>query len=296
MNKNSLIVVTGSTGQLGSDFVELLNSKGYTNVIGVGKEQLDLTDSQATQTFFNHNPAEVIVHCAAWTAVDLAEDPEKYDEVYQINVTATKNLALVCKNNNAKMVYISTDYVFSGNKNTEYLSTDITSPINVYGRTKLLGELSVKDNLKQYFIVRTSWVFGKNGNNFVKTMINLAKTRDNISVVSDQIGSPTYTRDLAEFILCLLNTEDYGIYHGTNNGHCSWYEFATEIFKLTNLKIDVRPIKSVEYPQKATRPLYSVLGKITNGVSCQYKFPDWKDAVKRFIYNDLGYTTDRRNQ
>lgn len=276
------VLVTGAKGQLGYDVIRRLNENGVDN-LGIDIQECDITDKdQVTKTLSDYNP-NVVVHCAAYTAVDKAEDERELCQ--KINVVGTQNIADACKQINAKMVYISTDYVFDGEGESPFKETDRPNPINYYGQTKYEGEIAVQNTLDKYFIVRISWVFGVNGNNFVKTMLNLGKERDEISVVADQIGSPTYTYDLAKVIVDIIQTEEYGIYHVTNKGYCSWYEFACEIFKLAGVSVMVNPIRTEEYPTRAKRPKNSRM--ICSSSTCDYyqkqHMRKWEDAVKDFL-------------
>lgn len=249
-----MILLTGGNGQLGTELRHLLDEKGLSYV-STDAQEMDITDEKATLAFIQELKPTVIYHCAAYTAVDKAEDEGKeLDE--KINVNGTENVAKAAKAVGAKFVYISTDYVFDGTKKEGvYKETDTPNPQNEYGRTKLLGEQAVKDLLDEYFIVRTSWVFGKYGHNFVYTMKRLAQTHPRLTVVDDQYGRPTWTRTLAEFMVYIIeNNADYGIYHLSNDNSCSWYEFAKEILKETD--VEVAPVTSAEYPQKAKRPQY----------------------------------------
>ncbi len=245
------VLVTGARGQLGYDVVQRLKELNIEH-IGVDKEEFDLTNEKETKEFIRSYRPDVIVHCAAYTAVDKAEDEKEI--CHAVNVLGTRYVAEACKEIDAKMVYISTDYVFDGEKNEPYEVDDKPNPINYYGLTKYLGEREVQNILKKYFIVRISWVFGKNGNNFVKTMLRLGQERKEVRVVCDQVGSPTHTYDLAKLLCEMIQTDKYGIYHATNEGYCSWYEFACEIFKAAGMDVKVIPIKSDEYPTKAKRP------------------------------------------
>jgi len=229
----------------------------------------------------NYKP-DVVIHCAAYTAVDKAEDER--DLCYAVNVLGTKNIVEACKELDAKMVYISTDYVFDGEKEEPYEVTDTPNPVNYYGYTKYLGEEAVKNNLEKYFIVRISWVFGKNGNNFVKTMLRLGQERKEIKVVCDQIGSPTYTFDLAKLLCDMIQTDKYGIYHATNEGYCSWYEFACEIFKIAGMDVKVIPIKSEEYSTRAKRPRNSRLSKENLVEKKISVLPKWNTSLEKFIF------------
>ncbi|MBQ8574684.1 MAG: dTDP-4-dehydrorhamnose reductase [Clostridia bacterium] len=278
------VLVTGFNGQLGYDVVKELTSRSI-ECIGVDLQDFDITDRKQTVDFVkNYNP-DVIVHCAAYTAVDKAEDDA--DTCRKVNVDGSENLALAAKEIGAKMLYVSTDYVYGGAGDTPFEVTDPTDPKSVYGKTKLEGEEAVKKHLDNYFIVRTSWVFGINGNNFVKTMLRLGAERDELSVVCDQIGSPTYTPDLARLICDIVMTEKYGTYHGTNENYCSWAEFAEAIMTLGNRKAKIKPIPSSEYPAKAQRPLNSRLSKDCLDRAGIDRLPTWQDALERYI-KELG--------
>jgi dTDP-4-dehydrorhamnose reductase len=274
------VLVTGADGQLGYDVVKRLDENSI-ECLGTSINELDITDeAQTNRVITNYNP-DVVVHCAAYTAVDKAEDEREL--CYNVNVLGTKYVAAACKEIDAKMLYISTDYVFDGEGNQPFEVTDKPNPINYYGKTKYEGELEVQNLLDKYFIIRISWVFGVNGNNFIKTMLRLAKERDEISVVADQIGSPTYTYDLTKLIVEMLQTEKYGIYHATNEGYCSWYDFACEIFRQAGLDVQVKPIKTEDYITKAKRPKNSRLSKrklVQQGL-CGLK--EWKGALREFI-------------
>ena len=274
------VLVTGVKGQLGFDVIERLKNNNI-ECLGVDKEDFDLINEQSTKTFIiNYNP-DVVIHCAAYTAVDKAEDEKEL--CYKINVLGTKYIADICSEINAKMVYISTDYVFDGAGEKAFDITDVAKPINYYGKTKYQGELEVQKLLNKYFIIRISWVFGLNGNNFVKTMLRLAKDRDELSVISDQIGSPTYTYDLAKLILKIIQTDKYGIYHATNEGYCSWYEFANEIFEISGMNINVKPITTEQYPTIAIRPKNSKLSKNSLDINGFNRLRDWKKALEHFL-------------
>lgn len=274
------IIVTGVKGQLGYDIVRELKKRNYDDVLGIDVNELDITDSEAVKIFMKKEKPEVIVHCAAYTAVDKAEENEILCN--DVNVNGTKYLVDAAKSHDAKFVYISTDYVFSGDKEGMYDISDTPNPKSVYGRTKYLGEMETL-NFSKHFIIRISWVFGKNGNNFIKTMLRLGNEKDELNVVSDQIGSPTYTYDLSRLIVDMIETEKYGIYHATNEGICSWYEFASEIFKQASINIDLKPIKTFQYPTKAKRPMNSSMSKqslVDNGFKL---LEPWQDAVKRYL-------------
>jgi len=274
------ILVTGARGQLGYDVVKELSHRNIPHK-GIDFDDCDITDKDAVFTTIEEYAPTAVIHCAAYTAVDKAEDePELCRE---INEDGTRNIAKACKLINAKMIYISTDYVFPGTGNNFYKPTDTAGPLSVYGKTKLAGEKAVQETLNKYFIVRISWVFGENGNNFVKTMLRLGKERDTLNVVCDQIGSPTYTADLAPLLCDMAASEKYGVYHTTNEGVCSWSEFAQEIFLQAGLDVVVNPISSCEYPTKAVRPLNSRMDKSCLEESEFRRLPGWKDALCHFI-------------
>lgn len=273
------IVVTGANGQLGYDVCKVLSTRNI-EYKGVDIADFDITDKMAVQQYMETYRPNAVIHCSAWTAVDKAEDePQK---VEMVNVQGTRNIAEACKAIGAKMLYISTDYVFPGIGEHFYEPQDPTGPLSVYGKTKLDGELAVRELLEHFFIVRISWVFGKNGNNFVKTMLRLAETREEVSVVCDQIGSPTYTADLAPLLCDMIATDSYGIYHATNEGVCSWAEFAEEIFKVAGKQIRVVPIATEQYPTKAIRPKNSRMSKECLDKAGFHRLPDWRDALARY--------------
>ncbi len=274
------VLVTGVKGQLGYDVLKSLQSRGI-ECRGSDIEDFDITDLVATSIFIKNYYPDVVIHCSAYTAVDKAEDNVELCEA--VNAQGPRNIAAVCNEINAKMVYISTDYVFPGLGNREYEVNDSTGPISVYGQTKLKGELAVRELLTRYFIVRISWVFGKNGNNFIKTMLRLGKERKEVSVVCDQIGSPTYTADLAPLLCDMVITEKYGTYHATNEGFCSWTELATEIFKVAGYETRVNSILTAEYPARAIRPMNSRMSKASLDEAGFKRLPDWQDAVKRYL-------------
>lgn len=274
------ILVTGANGQLGYDVVRELQKHNNIECFGATRQDFDIIDFKATKDFiFNYLP-DVVIHCAAYTAVDKAEDEREL--CYKVNVSATKNIAEICKKIDAKMLYISTDYVFDGTKEGFYEIDDKPNPINVYGETKLLGEEAVQKILDKYFIVRISWVFGEHGNNFVKTMLRLGAEKKELNVVADQYGSPTYTVDLVPLLVEMIKTEKYGIYHATNEGVCTWAEFAEMIFEVAKMDVKVNCITTSEYPTKAKRPLNSKLSKICLEKNF-YKLPLWISALKRYI-------------
>lgn len=274
------VLVTGANGQLGYDLIKELNKRNIEN-IGVDKNDFDITNQDETENFILNCKPDAIIHCAAYTNVNKAEDEK--DLCYKINVDGTKNIASACKKIDAKMIYISTDYIFDGKKNSPYEIDDNPNPLNFYGKTKLDGENIIKNSLEKYFIVRISWVFGKNGNNFVKTMLNLSQTQNELNIVSDQIGSPTYTVDLSKILCDMILTGKYGIYHATNENYCSWYEFAQEIFKISDIKIKLNPVKTKDFPSKAKRALNSRLSKKKLPESNFSKLPTWQNALARFL-------------
>ena len=306
------VFVTGVAGQLGHDVMNELAKRGYegigtdiapeysgaadgTAVVSMPYVSLDITDANAVDRVICEMKPDVVVHCAAWTAVDLAEDEDKKDKVHTINADGTANIANACKKTGSKMVYISTDYVFDGQGTTPWTpDCKDYKPLNVYGQSKLDGELAVSSTLENYFIVRIAWVFGKNGKNFIKTMLNVAKTHSTLKVVNDQIGTPTYTFDLARLLVDMIETDKYGYYHVTNEGgYISWYDFTKEIFRQATLlgrteysedKVTVLPVTTAEYGlSKAARPFNSRLDKsklVENGFK---PLPTWQDAVARYL-------------
>lgn len=280
------VLVTGVKGQLGFDVCNELTKRGIENK-GIDRNDCDITDEQSVHNYIKNYAPDVVVHCAAYTAVDKAEDEKEI--CYNVNVNGTKYIAHICKEINAKMVYISTDYVFEGTGDKAYEVNDKISPNNTYGLTKYQGEEEVRNILDKYFIIRISWVFGINGNNFINTMVKLGETRSELNVVADQIGSPTYTHDLAPLICDMIETEKYGIYHATNEGYCSWADFAEYIFSVTGQKVIVHHIKSEEYPTKASRPKNSRLSKAGLDKAGFKRLPEWKDAVKRYIKEKFNY-------
>ena len=274
------ILVTGASGQLGYDVERELERRGIEH-LGTSSRELDITDREAVERLMAAYRPDAAIHCAAYTKVDLAEDEP--EQCWAVNVDGTRNLAAACRKISAKMVYISTDYVFPGTGEQFYEVTDPVGPVNAYGRSKLAGELAVQSLLETYFIVRISWVFGKNGNNFVKTMLRLAETKAELSVVCDQIGSPTYTADLAPLLCDMVQTERYGIYHATNEGVCSWAEFAEAIFELAGKQVTVHPIPTSEYPTRAVRPLNSQMRKESLSGNGFETLPEWKDGLARYL-------------
>lgn len=306
------IFVTGVAGQLGHDVMNDLAKRGYE---GIGSDiapeysgaddgtavttmpyvSLDITDAKAIEEKITEVNPDVVIHCAAWTAVDLAEDEDKIEKVRAINVSGTQNIASVCKKLDCKMVYISTDYVFNGQGETPWMpDCKDYAPLNVYGQTKLEGELAVANTLEKYFIVRIAWVFGTNGKNFIKTMLNVAKTHDKLTVVSDQIGTPTYTLDLSRLLVDMVETDKYGYYHATNEGgYISWYDFTVEIFRqavelgheeYSTDRVSVKPVTTAEYGvSKAARPFNSRLDKSKLVEAGFTPLPTWQDAVHRYL-------------
>lgn len=275
------VLVTGIGGQLGHDVVRELEQRGH-EVVGVGRDEMDITDAEKVGGVIRACAPDAVIHCSAYTAVDRAED--EADQCRKVNVEGTKNIAEVCAELDCKMIYISTDFVFSGEGERPWETDDAAGPISVYGRTKYEGEAEVKSRLDKFFIVRISWVFGKNGNNFVKTMLRIGKENGAVKVVDDQIGSPTYTRDMAVLLADMVQTEKYGVYHASNEGFCSWYEFAKEIFRLAGMdEVSVTPITSDQFSAKAKRPFNSRMSKeklIKEGFN---KLPSWQDALIRYM-------------
>ncbi|AOR26374.1 dTDP-4-dehydrorhamnose reductase [Formosa sp. Hel3_A1_48] len=277
-------LVTGGNGQLAQSLKDVVNHQDELDVDFQDLPDLDITNKQQLESYFSNNELDYCINCAAYTAVDLAE--EQSDLAYAVNAEGPKYLAEVCQKHQVTLIHISTDFVFDGQKRIPYLETDAPNPLSVYGASKLQGERSIQETTEAYFIVRTSWLYSEYGNNFIKTMLRLSETRDEISVVSDQIGSPTYAGDLAEVLIkiVLSSSISYGIYHYSNGGIVSWYDFASEIFKQFGKKIEVKPIKTKDYPTAAKRPKYSVLDttKIKNNFDCTIK--DWQGSLNKVIY------------
>ena len=291
------VFVTGVSGQLGHDVMLELEKRG---IEAVGSDRLanddapfavvplDITDKTAVEKTLTEIKPDAVVHCAAWTAVDAAEEPENLEKVRAVNVDGTRNIAEACKKLDATMVYISTDYVFDGQGTDPWKPDDKNyAPLNVYGQSKLDGELAVVENLDKYFIVRIAWVFGKNGNNFVKTMLNVGKEHEEVRVVSDQIGTPTYCPDLARLLVDMLETDKYGYYHATNEGgYISWADFTKEIFRQAGISSKVTPVTTEEYGiSKAARPFNSRLDKSKLAENGFEPLPDWQDALRRYLEN-----------
>jgi len=285
-----MILVTGAAGQLGTDVAAELQRRKIeyigTDIIAAESiEALDITDSSAVGKRVDACKPKCVIHCAAYTAVDKAED--EAERCFRINAEGTENIARACGDTDSAMIYISTDYVFDGKGETPYETDAVKSPISIYGKSKLAGEEAVQRYLEKYFIVRISWVFGQIGNNFVKTMRNLAKAKYELSVVSDQIGSPTYTPDLAKLLCDMAQStgkqKKYGIYHATNEGFCSWADFAEEIMSRTKSSCRINPILSEQYPTKAARPKNSRLSKVSLDEAGFERMPAWQDALGRFL-------------
>ncbi len=272
-------LITGGSGQLGYDIIRELIERGENDYLAPTSKDMNITSQESVNKIIDNYKPDVIFHCAAYTAVDKAE--EEKEKCYDINVNGTKYIAKAAKRNNSKVVYISTDYVFDGTKIGEYVPSDKPNPINYYGATKLLGEKEVS-KLEDYLIVRISWVFGINGKNFIKTMLKLSETKNEISVVSDQIGSPTYTEDLSKLLLDMVKKNKKGLYFATNEEYCSWNEFAKYIFEINEKNIKVNEILTKDYKTLAKRPLNSKLNKDKLEVDGLEKLPSWKDATKRF--------------
>ncbi len=290
INLDSKILVTGVKGQLGFDCARELKKRGYKNVLGIDRDELDVTDEDSVLAFVKAYRPDVIMHNAAWTAVDKAE--ENVEAVYKVNALGPKYLAMAAKAVGASMVYISTDYVFDGKGDKPFEVDSPKGGLSTYGRTKGAGEDFVRDILDHYFIVRISWVFGINGNNFVKTMLRLAESgKKELNVVNDQIGSVTYTYDLARLLVDMIETDKYGVYHATNEGYLSWQEFAEEIFKLAHKDVLVHGVTTEEYkrlvPNQTDRPLNSRLSKASLDEAGFKRLPDWRDALKRYL-KELG--------
>lgn len=283
------VIVTGAKGQLGYDVVNELTKRGY-EAIGVDIDELDIANQPMVENTIKEILPDAVIHCAAWTAVDAAEDAENQAKVTAVNVAGTEYIAKACREIDCKMIYISTDYVFNGQGDRPWEPDDVRQPLSVYGQTKYEGELAVERCLEKFFIVRIAWVFGVNGKNFVKTMLNLGKTRDSLSVVNDQVGTPTYTYDLSRLLVDMVASDKYGRYHATNEGgYISWYDFTCEIMQQASLinpvydKVKVRPCSSDAYPAKAKRPYNSRMNKqklTDNGFE---PLPSWQDALSRYL-------------
>lgn len=277
------LLVTGYKGQLGFDVVNEAKSRGI-DAIGVDIDEMDITNAQQVNDVIKAGNYDAVVHCAAWTAVDKAEEPELFDKVMEVNATGTENIVNVCKKLNIPIMYFSTDYVFDGQGTTPWNEYDKRNPLNVYGQSKYKGELAV-ESYPKHFIIRIAWVFGKNGNNFIKTMLRLGKERGAVSVVNDQIGNPTYTFDLAKLVVDMIQTDKYGTYHATNSGDfISWYDFACEIFKQAGMNnVKVTPVDSAAFPAKATRPKNSRMNQTELDRNGFNRLPAWQDALARYL-------------
>lgn len=274
------IVVSGAKGQLGYDVIKRLEALGV-QAVGVDLPELDITDADAVDAFVGREKPDGFIHCAAYTAVDAAETEKEL--CFSVNEKGALNVARACRKNGCKLIYISTDYVFSGEGEEEFETDSPKAPCNQYGASKLAGEIAAAENCDKCFIVRISWVFGVNGKNFVRTMLRLSETRDELTVVCDQVGSPTYTEDLAVLLCEMIKTEKYGVYHATNEGLCSWAEFASEIMRLAGRKTKIIPVASSEYKTVAVRPLNSRMSKKSldeNGFS---RLPSWQNALERYL-------------
>ena len=273
------VLVTGVGGQLGYDVCKELTARNIEHK-GVDLADFDITDREATHNYIENYHPDAVIHCSAWTAVDKAED--EVEMCRKVNKDGTENIARICQQLDIPLMYFSTDYVFDGLGEEPWHEYDERMPLNVYGQTKYEGELAV-EKLPKHFIIRISWVFGVNGNNFIKTMLRLGKERGEVSVVNDQIGSPTYTYDLARLCVDMIQTQEYGTYHATNEGICSWYEFACEIFKQANMDVKVNPVDSSAFPVKATRPKNSRMSKDELDKHGFNRLPSWQDALNRYL-------------
>lgn len=278
------ILVTGSSGQLGFDVVREGRTRGH-KMVGVGSRELNITDQSAVFQMMTDVKPDAIIHCAAYTAVDKAEDEK--ENCWNVNVEGTNYLVQAAKEHGAKFMYISTDYVFDGTGDVPFVETDVPNPRGFYGLSKYEGEKHVEDQLKEWYIVRISWVFGGNGNNFVKTMLKHAETRTELNIVGDQVGSPTYTFELAHLLLDMIQTNQFGIYHATNEGFCSWAEFASEIFRLTGKSVKVNAIPSDEYPTRAVRPKNSRMSKQKLSQNGFKPLSSWQDALNHYLTMEI---------
>ena len=274
------VLVTGTKGQLGYDVVNELEKRGHT-AVAVDIEEMDITDAVSVERVITEAEVEAVIHCAAYRAVDAAED--NVEICRRVNAEGTENIAKVCKKLDLKMIYISTDYVFDGEGERPWEPDDERHPLNVYGQTKYEGELAVEKYLEKYFIVRIAWVFGVNGKNFIKTMLKLSETHEELNVVDDQVGSPTYTYDLAVLLVDMVESDKYGRYHATNEGLCTWYEFAKEIFRQAGVEVKVNPVTSDMFPAKAKRPKNSRMSKDKLDANGFHRLPTWQDALERYL-------------
>ena len=273
------VLVTGVKGQLGYDIVKECEKRNI-GAVGVDIDEMDITNPAQVEEVIKEAQVDAVIHCAAWTAVDKAED--EIEICRKVNKEGPANIAKVCEELDIPMMYFSTDYVFNGLGEEQWMEYGEREPLNVYGQTKYEGELEV-ERLKKHFIIRISWVFGVNGHNFIKTMLRLGKERGEVSVVNDQVGSPTYTYDLAKLCVDMIQTEKYGIYHATNQGYCSWYEFACEIFKQAGMDVKVNPVDSNAFPVKATRPKNSRMNQTELDKNGFDRLPTWQDALERYL-------------
>ncbi|MGN1419046.1 MAG: dTDP-4-dehydrorhamnose reductase [Acutalibacteraceae bacterium] len=277
-----MILVTGANGQLGSDVCKILKEQN-SKFLPLDVHQLDITDRKKVDAFFKNNQIDSVIHCAAYTAVDKAEQDEEV--CMNVNFTGTLNIAENCNQYDAKLIYISSDYVFPGDGTTPFETNDAKGPLNVYGKSKLLGEQAVIDNCKKFFIVRTSWVFGEKNTNFIHTMLQLSQSHEELNVVCDQVGSPTYSKHLAALLCEMVHTDKYGIYHATNEGFCSWAELAQTVFTLCGKTTKVNYVTTAQYGSKTNRPLNSRLSKKSLDNAGFKRLPDWQDAVKEYLLN-----------
>lgn len=277
------VLVTGAKGQLATSIMDIENLYPNISFIYTNSDELNLSDKNALDLFFENNNLNWCINCAAYTAVDNAETNKEI--AYKVNAQGVKDLALTCKNNNVKLIHVSTDFVFDGLKSSPYNEEDKTNPIGVYGTSKLLGEEAILNSCKEFYIVRTAWLYSEHGNNFMKTMLRLAKNKEELNIVADQIGTPTYAKDLAKCLLDIIvyNNNEYGIYHYSNEGVASWYDFTKAIFDITKNEIKVNPISSKDFPTQAKRPSYSVLDKYKIKKSLNIEVPYWRDSLKKAI-------------
>ena len=278
------VLITGVSGQLGHDAAKTLTARGVP-FLGVGSKELDVSDRDAVLRVFDTYRPDAVLHCAAWTKVDFAEDEPEL--CMRVNADGAQNVAEACRECGAKLLYVSTDYVFPGTGEKPWETCDPTGPLNVYGKSKLAGEDAVRKLVEKHFIVRTSWVIGEHGNNFVKTMLHLAETHDRLRVVGDQIGSPTFTADLAPLLCNMIATEQYGVYHATNEGFCSWAELAEAVFRIAGKNVTVHPVNTEEYGAKALRPKNSRLSKRSLDAGGFARLPGWEEALALFMKERL---------
>lgn len=274
------ILVLGSKGMLGSDFMDTLTNKNFT-VIGADIEDIDITVSDETINKIQKINPDIIINCVAYTNVDLAE--QEIDNAFKVNATGSKNVAIAAKKTNAKLVYFSTDYVFDGTNENSYFEWDKTNPINIYGKSKLYGEELIREQYSNHFILRISWLYGKHGNNFVHTMLKLSNEKNELNVVNDQTGSPTWTMDVVNQTIKLMNTEEYGTYHSSAEGHCTWFDFTNAIFEIKNINTKVYPTTTKEFPRPAQRPKYSILENKMLKLSNLNIMRDWKESLKDYL-------------